>query len=59
MTPATDVQAFLTARTPLRRGLIMAPPLRVDGERLWSRLMAMAKIGATVNGGCNRAGAQR
>ena len=28
--------------------------LRVNGERLWSRLMAMAEIGATVNGGCNR-----
>ena len=27
---------------------------RVNGERLWSRLMAMAEIGATVNGGCNR-----
>ncbi len=29
-------------------------PLRIDGERLWSRLMAMAKIGATAQGGCNR-----
>jgi N-carbamoyl-L-amino-acid hydrolase len=28
--------------------------LRVDGNRLWSRLMAMAEIGATVHGGCNR-----
>lgn len=27
---------------------------RVDGSRLWSRLMAMAKIGATSLGGCNR-----
>ncbi len=27
---------------------------RVNGERLWSRLMAMAKIGATAQGGCNR-----
>jgi|SRR5579871_4630535 len=27
---------------------------RVDGERLWSRLMAMAQIGATPKGGCNR-----
>jgi beta-ureidopropionase / N-carbamoyl-L-amino-acid hydrolase len=29
-------------------------PLRVNGGRLWSRLMDMAQIGATVNGGCNR-----
>ena len=29
-------------------------PLRVNGERLWSRLMAMAEIGATAHGGCNR-----
>ena len=28
--------------------------LRVNGERLWSRLMAMAEIGATAHGGCNR-----
>jgi N-carbamoyl-L-amino-acid hydrolase len=28
--------------------------LRINGERLWSRLMAMAKIGATAQGGCNR-----
>ena len=28
--------------------------LRVDGERLWSRLEAMAKHGATKAGGCNR-----
>src|SRR5271154_3409307 len=27
---------------------------RVSGERLWSRLMAMAQIGATPHGGCNR-----
>jgi len=27
---------------------------RVSGERLWSRLMEMAQIGATVHGGCNR-----
>ena len=27
---------------------------RVDGDRLWQRLMAMAEIGATVNGGSNR-----
>ncbi|MDG1387000.1 MAG: Zn-dependent hydrolase [Halioglobus sp.] len=26
----------------------------VDGPRLWSRLMEMAQIGATENGGCNR-----
>ena len=28
--------------------------LRVNGERLWSRLMEMAQIGATPHGGCNR-----
>jgi N-carbamoyl-L-amino-acid hydrolase len=28
--------------------------LRVNGERLWSRLMQMAEIGATPAGGCNR-----
>jgi N-carbamoyl-L-amino-acid hydrolase len=27
---------------------------RVNGDRLWSRLMAMAQIGATAQGGCNR-----
>jgi beta-ureidopropionase / N-carbamoyl-L-amino-acid hydrolase len=27
---------------------------RVSGRRLWSRLMAMAEIGATERGGCNR-----
>jgi len=29
-------------------------PLLIDGGRLWSRLMAMAAVGATPNGGCNR-----
>jgi N-carbamoyl-L-amino-acid hydrolase len=28
--------------------------VEVDGPRLWSRLMSMAEIGATANGGCNR-----
>ncbi|MEH6576992.1 MAG: Zn-dependent hydrolase [Amphritea sp.] len=28
--------------------------LRINGTRLWSRLMAMAEIGATDKGGCNR-----
>jgi len=32
----------------------MAKALRVNGDRLWSRLMQMAKIGATSHGGCNR-----
>ena len=32
----------------------MPKPLRVNGGRLWSRLMEMAQIGATANGGCNR-----
>ena len=28
--------------------------LRIDGARLWQSLMAMAQIGATAKGGCNR-----
>src|ERR1019366_1280749 len=32
----------------------MVKTLRVNGDRLWSRLMEMAEIGATPNGGCNR-----
>jgi beta-ureidopropionase / N-carbamoyl-L-amino-acid hydrolase len=28
--------------------------MRVNGERLWSSLMAMAQIGGTQRGGCNR-----
>ena len=32
----------------------MAKTLRVNGDRLWSRLMSMAEIGATAQGGCNR-----
>jgi N-carbamoyl-L-amino-acid hydrolase len=32
--------------------MVNAP--RVNGARLWSRLMSMAKIGATAQGGCNR-----
>ena len=32
----------------------MAKTLRVNGDRLWSRLMQMAEIGATAGGGCNR-----
>ncbi|WKD49230.1 Zn-dependent hydrolase [Microbulbifer spongiae] len=31
-----------------------AQQLRVDGARLWRSLMAMAEIGATPAGGCNR-----
>ncbi len=27
---------------------------RINGDRLWSRIMAMAEIGATAQGGCNR-----
>jgi N-carbamoyl-L-amino-acid hydrolase len=27
---------------------------RISGKRLWSRLMAMAEVGATDHGGCNR-----
>jgi N-carbamoyl-L-amino-acid hydrolase len=32
----------------------MMQVLRVNGDRLWSRLMQMAAIGATPRGGCNR-----
>ena len=32
----------------------MAKVLRVNGDRLWMRLMQMAEIGATPGGGCNR-----
>jgi beta-ureidopropionase / N-carbamoyl-L-amino-acid hydrolase len=32
----------------------MLNALRVNGDRLWSRLMEMAEIGATPRGGCNR-----
>ncbi|MEP6548791.1 MAG: Zn-dependent hydrolase [Gammaproteobacteria bacterium] len=32
----------------------MATTVRVNGDRLWSRLMQMAEIGATAQGGCNR-----
>src|SRR5271170_6715185 len=28
--------------------------MRINADRLWSRLMEMAKIGATPSGGCNR-----
>jgi N-carbamoyl-L-amino-acid hydrolase len=36
-------------------GISMMPNTpRVNGVRLWSRLMAMADIGATAQGGCNR-----
>ncbi len=31
----------------------MTPP-RINGDRLWSRLMALGEIGATAQGGCNR-----
>jgi N-carbamoyl-L-amino-acid hydrolase len=34
--------------------VLSGKPPCVDGERLWSRLMAMATIGATSQGGCNR-----
>jgi N-carbamoyl-L-amino-acid hydrolase len=32
----------------------MTKALRVNGDRMWSRLMQMAQIGATAHGGCNR-----
>ncbi|HEY2634807.1 MAG TPA: Zn-dependent hydrolase [Steroidobacteraceae bacterium] len=32
----------------------MVNGLQVNGERLWSRLMQMAEVGATPHGGCNR-----
>jgi N-carbamoyl-L-amino-acid hydrolase len=35
------------------RRVRLTPP-RINGDRLWSRLMALGKIGATAQGGCNR-----
>ncbi|MCU0820196.1 MAG: Zn-dependent hydrolase [Beijerinckiaceae bacterium] len=32
----------------------LRPNLGIDGDRLWSSLMEMAKIGGTPKGGCNR-----
>lgn len=32
----------------------MSQTLKIDGDRLWRRLMDMARIGATDKGGCNR-----
>lgn len=36
------------------RAEAFATNLRIDGDRLWASLMAMAAIGGTPNGGCNR-----
>jgi N-carbamoyl-L-amino-acid hydrolase len=36
------------------QGVLNARSPRVNGDRLWTRLMAMAEIGATAQGGCNR-----
>src|SRR5258708_17507216 len=36
------------------RDFPMVKALRVNGDRLWSRLMRMTEIGATGHGGCNR-----
>jgi len=33
---------------------MLQQPIRANGERLWTRLMEMARIGATPAGGCNR-----
>jgi N-carbamoyl-L-amino-acid hydrolase len=44
----------LSAAFRSRREIPMAKTLRVNGDRLWSRLMRMAEIGATPHGGCNR-----
>jgi beta-ureidopropionase / N-carbamoyl-L-amino-acid hydrolase len=38
----------------VERRVTAASGLRINGERLWSRLMDMGQIGATANGGCNR-----
>jgi N-carbamoyl-L-amino-acid hydrolase len=35
------------------RRIRLTPP-RINGDRLWSRLMALGRIGATAQGGCNR-----
>src|SRR5580692_3647243 len=48
----------MRSSTPKRgsdeRAFPMVTALRVNGDRLWSRLMQMAEIGATPSGGCNR-----
>src|SRR5450755_840077 len=41
-------------RRSFERDFPMTTALRVNGDRLWSRLMQMAEIGATPHGGCNR-----
>ncbi|GHB18827.1 Zn-dependent hydrolase [Salinicola rhizosphaerae] len=35
-------------------GAALAASVTVDGDRLWRRLMALAEIGATPKGGCDR-----
>src|SRR6202171_3854512 len=40
--------------TSIERDFPIMKALRVNGDRLWSRLMQMAEIGATPHGGCNR-----
>gem|GEM_PF-3035341 len=45
MSRATDAVSAVTGD---------AARIRVNGPRLWSRLMDMAAIGATAHGGCNR-----
>src|SRR3979490_108075 len=40
--------------TSMERDAPIMKALRVNGDRLWSRLMQMAEIGATPHGGCNR-----
>ena len=47
---------FTSRRPPPTVVRMTAPPpnLRIDGQRLWQSLMAMAEIGATANGGVCR-----
>jgi len=42
------------ARSSSRNLSVSNNSVRIDGERLWSRLMSMSEIGATPAGGCNR-----
>lgn len=34
--------------------MFLSTDLKINGARLWDRLMRMGEIGATLNGGCNR-----
>lgn len=51
--PASSIHAASTSASSISQPMSEAS-VRVNGERLWSRLMAMGEIGGTEKGGCNR-----